>query len=321
MIRYYALALLVMVFPILLCAQPAPPIQTVDPTIEGRLVEAESEEPLPYATVVLYDQIDSTMVANALTDESGSFEIQLPTGDYYIVFQFVGYENKVIDDLHVSKSGAGIDLDTVSLNQEAVAIAEVEVSAERSQMQLKLDRRVFNVAKDLTNTGGTAADILDNVPSVTVDTEGNLRLRGSEGVRILIDGKPSGLISGGDTEALRRMQGDMIERVEVITNPSARYEAEGEAGIINIILKKEDKRGLNGSFGFTAGYPDNYSGSYNLNFRRENLNLFSNFGLNYRRSPGGGLPSNAFSTMPRTWKTATSSTATRIEAVGEVTSR
>jgi len=293
MIRFYTLLVVACPLPTLLSAQPAPPEQT-EPIIEGQLVEAESEEPLPYATVMLYDQEDSTMVANALTDESGSFEISAPQGEHYMVFQFVGYENKVIDDVDISRTGPGIDLGQVALTQEAVAIAEVEVSAERSQMQLKLDRRVFNVSKDLTNSGSTAADILDNVPSVTVDTEGNLRLRGSEGVRILINGKPSGLISGGDTEALRRMQGDMIERVEVITNPSARYEAEGEAGIINIILKKEDEQGLNGSFGLTAGYPDNYSGSYNLNFRRENLNFFSNFGLNYRRSPGGGITDQRF---------------------------
>ena len=274
-------------------AQPAEP-SLPDPTLEGQLVEASSGDPLSFATVMLYDAQDSTMVANALTDEQGDFQLSPPTGEHYLVFQFVGYENRTISDVVVSGPKADIDLGTVKLRQEAVSLGEVEVSAERSQMQLKMDRRVFNVGKDLSNSGATAADILDNVPSVTVDTEGNLRLRGSQGVRILINGKPSGLVSNGDTEALRRMQGDMIARVEVITNPSARYEAEGEAGIINIILKKEDEQGLNGSFGVTVGQPDNYSASYNLNFRRENLNFFSNFGVNYRRSPGGGFTEQRF---------------------------
>lgn len=274
-------------------AQPAEP-GLPNPTLEGQLVEASSGDPLSFATVMLYDAQDSTMVANALTDEQGNFQLSPPTGKHYLVFQFVGYENRTISDVVVSGQQADIDLGTVPLRQEAVSLGEVQVSAERSQMQLKMDRRVFNVSKDLSNSGATAADILDNVPSVTVDTEGNLRLRGSQGVRILINGKPSGLVSNGDTEALRRMQGDMIARVEVITNPSARYEAEGEAGIINIILKKEDEQGLNGSFGITVGQPDNYAGSYNLNFRRQNLNFFSNFGVNYRRSPGGGFTEQRF---------------------------
>lgn len=283
-----------LVFLLLTIAGFAHPSFLPDPILEGQLVEASSGEPLSFATVMLYDAQDSTMVANALTDDQGNFALSSPTGEHYLVFQFVGYENRIISDVVVSAQQAEIDLGTVTLRQEAVSLGEVQISAERSQMQLKMDRRVFNVSKDLSNSGANAADILDNVPSVTVDTEGNLRLRGSQGVRILINGKPSGLVSNGDTEALRRMQGDMIARVEVITNPSARYEAEGEAGIINIILKKEDEQGLNGSFGVNLGQPDNYSASYNLNFRRENLNFFSNFGLNYRRSPGGGYTEQRF---------------------------
>lgn len=274
-------------------AQPAAD-HTPPPTLEGQLTDAESGEPLPYATVMLYDAADSSMVSNALTDESGNFSMQGAPGEHYLVAQFVGYENKKVPNVDLSRQSGDVHLGKIPMRQEAVSLGEVEVSAERSQMQMKLDRRVFNVGKDLSNSGSTAADILDNVPSVTVDTEGNLRLRGSSGVRILINGKPSGLLSAGDTDALRRMQGDMIARVEVITNPSARYEAEGEAGIINIILKKDDDKGLNGSFGLTAGYPQNYSASYNLNFRRQNLNFFSNFGVNYRRAPGGGFTEQRF---------------------------
>jgi outer membrane receptor protein involved in Fe transport len=180
------------------------------------------------------------------------------------------------------------------MGANSTVLQEVEVVAERSQMTLKLDRRVFNVGKDLTGGGNSAADILDRVPSVSVDAEGNVSLRGSESVRILVNGKPSGLLSAGETEALLRMQGDIIASVEVITNPSARYEAEGEAGIINIILKKNQERGVNGSFAARVGYPANYGGSYSLNYRREDLNFFSNFGMDYRRFPGGGGATQQF---------------------------
>lgn len=277
-----------------MAAQPMKSKAQTTSIIEGQIMEAQTESPLPYATIMLYTQKDSSMVGNALTDETGAFEMAASPGEHYLVAQFVGYENKVISDIVVSNNTSEIDLGNIEMVQEAVALNEVEVTAQRSQMQLQLDRRVFNVSEDLSNLGGTAADILDNVPSLTVDAEGNLSLRGSQGVRILINGRPSGLLSGGDTDALRQMQGDMIERVEVITNPSARYEAEGEAGIVNIILKKEEDTGLNGSFGLSAGLPENFSGSYNLNYRRNDLNFFSNFGLNYRRSPGGGFTEQKF---------------------------
>lgn len=271
------------------------PVDPFDEVIvKGTLIQQSTEEPLPYATVAVYSSADSAMVTNALTEDDGDFRLKVPPGNYYAVFQFVGFENKTLDDLRVKGERESISLGEVTMRSDAIALQEVEVRAERSQMELKLDRRVFNVGKDLTNAGNNAADILDNVPSVTVDPEGNVSLRGSQGVRILVNGKPSGLLSAGDTEALLRMQGDMIESVEVITNPSARYEAEGEAGIINIILKKNQEKGFNGSFGATLGYPQNFGASYNLNYRRQDFNFFSNFGVNYRKFPGGGNSTQRF---------------------------
>ncbi|MCB0781401.1 MAG: TonB-dependent receptor plug domain-containing protein, partial [Flavobacteriales bacterium] len=126
--------------------------------------------------------------------------------------------------------------------------------------------------------------VLDNVPSVSVDVEGNVSLRGSQNVRILIDGKPSGLVGISSTDALRMLQGDLIDKVEVITNPSARYDAEGEVGIINIVLKKQQRNGLNGSFEVTTGYPDNHGVSFSLNHRSRHVNLFSSYGFAYRRA-------------------------------------
>ncbi len=141
----------------------------------------------------------------------------------------------------------------MKLTSNTALLDVVEVRAEKSQMQISLDKRVFNVGKDLANRGGTADDLLDNIPSVAVDIEGNVSLRGNENVKILVDGKPSGLIGVGNSNGLRQFPSSMIDRVEVITNPSARYEAEGVAGIINIILRKDNNNGFNGSFDATAG--------------------------------------------------------------------
>jgi len=155
-------------------------------------------------------------------------------------------------------------------------------------MELSLDKKVFNVGKDLAYAGGTANDILMNIPSVSVDPEGQVKLRGSDNVRILIDGKPSGLVSFKGSSGLSSLQASMIERVEVITNPSARYEAEGMAGIINIILKKERNEGFNGSFEVIAGHPTNLGGAANLNYRHKKINFFINYSTAFRELPGEG---------------------------------
>lgn len=263
-------------------------------TLQGILSNGETGEVLPFATLILHGSADSSMVSNALTQADGTFTMQAPAGDYYLLAKYIGFEDKIIADITLRPKTKTVDLKTIPMVPSAVAIETMEVEAERSKMEMKLDRRVFNVGKDLTNAGNNAADILNRVPSVNVDPEGNVSLRGSGSVRILVNGKPSGLLSAGDTEALLRMQGDIIESIEVITNPSARYEAEGEAGIINIILKKNQEKGVNGSFGATLGMPENYGASYNLNYRQQNLNFFSNFGADYRRTPGGGSSTQRF---------------------------
>src|SRR6056297_3380209 len=257
--------------------------------VSGKIIDHETNEPLPYATVVFFQLADSTMAGNGLSEDNGEFTVNLEKGSYYGTIKFMGFEDYQIPAFALSG-----DKNFGTLRVKSGAVALVEVTAEKSQMVFKLDRRVFNVGKDLTSAGNNAADILNNVPSVNVDTEGNVSLRGSGSVRILVNGKPSGLLSAGETEALLRMQGDIIESVEVITNPSARYEAEGEAGIINIILKKNKDKGFNGSFGTTIGYPTQIGASYNLNYRHQKLNFFSNFGLDYRRAPGGGNSEQRF---------------------------
>lgn len=260
----------------------------------GRVIQEDNEAVLSFATVIAYSAADSSMVTNATTDLDGKFSFNIQPGSYYLVLQFLGYENNTLSDIIIPATVKKKDLGQLTMRQAGVELDLIEVTTERSSMALKLDKRVFTVGKDLTSAGSTAADILNNVPSVTVDTEGAVSLRGSNGVRILVDGKPSAMLSSGDLDALRRMQGDIIESVEVITNPSAKYEAEGEAGIINIILKKDKKKGFNGSFGANVGVPENFGASYNLNYRRNNLNFFSNFGVGYQRTPGGGSATQRF---------------------------
>ena len=267
----------------------------VEITLKGKVLNRGTKVPLDYATVSLFKE-DKTLADGTITDEKGRFSITTEPGNYYVEVEFLSYHKKTIADIVLSKEKQWVDLGEILLVENSTMLEEVEVVAEKSQMELKLDKRVFNVGKDLANAGNNASEILENVPSVSVDVDGNVSLRGSENVRILIDGKPSGLVGISGTDALKQMQGDMVQSVEVITNPSARYDAEGEVGIINIVLKKGKKKGVNGSFGLTAGYPENFGASYSLNLRRKQFNFFSNFGVNYRNAPGSGYNNQKFYT-------------------------
>lgn len=253
--------------------------------VTGTLVN-ESQAAIPFANVAVYRQSDTSLVGGTASDANGEFSIEVKPGKYQFKFSFLSFETLTKSNVVVSEDP--INLGKITLVSASKQIEEVEVVAQRSQMELKLDKRVFNIEQDLANAGSNAAEILDNIPSVQVDVEGNISLRGSENVRVLIDGKPSTITGTSTADVLRQFQGSMIERVEVITNPSARYDAEGEVGIINIVLKKNKRRGINGGFEVVAGYPDNYRLAFNLNYRTEKLNLFTSYGLSYRDSPGGG---------------------------------
>lgn len=257
--------------------------------IKGKVEDSETSQPMSYTTVALYNAKDGSLVTGTVTDDLGIFKLESQAGEYYLTIEFISYKTETIGDLNITNDQPVVDLGVIQLTPSSVALAEVEVRAERSTMQFNLDKKVFNVGKDLANQGGSASDILDNVPSVTVDVEGNVSLRGQGNVRILVDGKPSSLV-GSDGSGLRNIPANMIDKVEVVTNPSARYDAEGMTGIINIILKKEKKKGINGSFDFNVGYPNLYGTAINLNYRRDKLNFFVNYGVRYQQGPGrGGL--------------------------------
>tara|TARA_Y100000310_G_scaffold344750_1_gene459242 strand:- start:355 stop:2805 length:2451 start_codon:yes stop_codon:yes gene_type:complete len=260
-------------------------------TVSGKLVDNSTKEPLAFATVSLLNQNDSSLVTGAVTDMDGKFLVKVENGKYVARIQFVTY--KMIE-IPVELTGNARDLGTIGMSPSNTELDEVVVQAERTQMQLNLDKKVYNVGKDLSNLGGSASDMLDNLPSVAVDVEGNVQLRGSTNVRILINGKPSGLVGLSSSDALRQLQSNLIESVEVITNPSARYDAEGQAGIINIILKKEQQKGFNGSFQATTGYPHNHGVGINMNFRKKWVNFFVNYGFDYRRAPGESFTKQQF---------------------------
>jgi outer membrane receptor protein involved in Fe transport len=253
--------------------------------ITGKVIDAESQTPLGFSSVRVFVLSDSSLIDGNITDEAGKFSFQLPYGQYYINVEFMGYESLNTPFVSISAEQRNADLGKLKIVSTANSLDEVTVRAEKSSMELSLDKRVFNVGKDLANAGGSAAEILVNIPSVNVGVDGTVSLRGNSNVRILIDGKPSGLVSFKGGAGLRQLQASMVDRVEVITNPSARYEAEGMAGIINIILKKDSKQGFNGSFELTTGLPTNMGVAANVNYRKDKLNFFVNYGLSYTVSP------------------------------------
>jgi len=251
-------------------------------SITGKVVDKETKQGLEYATII-FTPLNGKQITGGITDEKGNFEIQIAKGNYDVSVEFISFETKTMKNRAFFEN---TDLGTIYLEINAETLNEVEIIAEKSTVEIRLDKKIYNVGKDMTVKGGSASDVLDNVPSVSVDVEGNVSLRGNENVRILINGKPSGLVGLSGTDALRQLPADAIEKVEVVTSPSARYDAEGTAGILNIILRKGKAQGFNGSITTTAGNPSNYGGSVNLNYRTNKINYFASTGYNYRNAPG-----------------------------------
>ena len=260
--------------------------QRPDPIkISGKVIDSETGESLEYATLILQSIRNPERVTGGLTDAKGEFSVETLPGQYNIRIEYISYKTYEFKAQNLRES---TNLGTIELQIDAEQLEEVEVIGERTTIELRLDKKIYNVGQDLTVRGGSVTDVLDNIPSVTVDVEGNISLRGNESVRILINGKPSAL-SGINPETLQQLPAETIEKVEVITNPSARYDAEGTGGIINIILKQGKNSGLNGSVNLFAGYPDNYGGALSLNLRRKKFNFFITTTYRYRNAPGNAL--------------------------------
>lgn len=253
-----------------------------DVKVEGTVIEEGSNIPLAYATITFQSKTEDKVLTGGITDENGKFSVDVAVGVYDIKVEYISYTSKSYYDKKISEN---INLGTVALRLNVESLDEVEIIAERTTVEIKLDKKVYNIGKDLTTAGGTVSDALNNVPSVAVDIEGNISLRGNENVRILINGRPSALAGFGDGNILSQLPAEAIERVEVITSPSARYDAEGTAGILNIILRQKETLGFNGSFNLTAGNPDNYGLTSTLNYRTEKYNLFTTLSWRYFDAP------------------------------------
>ncbi|BDD11635.1 TonB-dependent receptor (plasmid) [Fulvitalea axinellae] len=251
------------------------------PIIVGTVLTEKEKQPIAYASVVALDKETGKIVSGITTDDTGKFSLPIPKESFWIEVRFMGFLTWKYKDTVLGKN---IDLGKIYLKEDAQVLDGVVVKGAKSETVFKLDRRVFNVGADLSNSGASALEVLDKVPSVDVNIKGEISLRGSTGVNMLINGKPS-VLAKGDGNALGTITADMIERVEVITNPSAKYEAEGTSGIINIILKKEEKKGLNGSVTVNTGAPQNHSLGVSLNKRTEKFNLFSQMGIGKRTMP------------------------------------
>ncbi|WJJ95543.1 outer membrane beta-barrel family protein [Algibacter luteus] len=251
--------------------------------ISGNVIDKETKLPLEYATIAFFNKNQNKIVTGGITNAKGDFNIPVPTGTYDITIEYISFKTITIPNKIISKNE---NLGVFSLEINAETLAEVEIIAEKTTVEIKLDKKIYNVGKDLTVSGGNVSDVLDNVPSVSVDADGNVALRGNDNVRILINGKPSGLVGLNSTEALKQLPAEAIEKVEVITSPSARYEAEGTAGILNIILRRSKLQGLNGSVTTNIGHPDAAGISGNINYRTGNINLFNTTSYRYQETIG-----------------------------------
>lgn len=258
--------------------------------VKGHVFDKITGQPLEYATVQVFSNPDRSFVNGVITDVKGKFELRVEKGEYAFEIQYIGYK-LVTKTVKLSGDKPIVDLGKIQLVPDEHLLDEVEIVAEVSTYEMTLDKRVFNVGKDVSTTAGNAIEVLESIPAVSVDVEGNVSLRGDEGVRILIDGKESGLTGMSTQDALRAVQADMIERVEVITNPSVRYDAEGSAGIINIILKKDKRQGFNGVVNAHFGYPWQAGVGFSANYRVKRFNFFGSYNYNFRSNLGRGYNS------------------------------
>lgn len=258
--------------------------------LTGKVVDVQTNETIPFASALLLDRHTKATVKSGQTDMNGNLVITgIPDGTFTVKISYVGYQTLVRDSISFSKSKALLNLGTIKMKvSKGNVLNEVNVTAQKTPIQLGIDKKVFAVDQSLVSQGGDASDLLSNVPSVSVDMDGNVSLRGSTGVKVLIDGKPS-LIGGGSISAiLASIPSSSIETVEVITNPSSKYDAEGNSGVINIVLKKNSKLGLNGNIALTAGNRDNYNGNASVSFQNKKINIYANYSYRYGHRIGGG---------------------------------
>jgi outer membrane cobalamin receptor len=262
--------------------------------IKAILVDSETSKPISSASVALLDAHSNVLVKGGQSVSQGFLLLSdIKPGKYIVRITYVGYETQTIDSIAVL-GGKSKDLGRIALKPTGNMLNEVVIEGRAPAMQIGIDRKIFNVGESLVSAGGTATDVLANVPTLQVDQDGSVSLRGSSSVKILIDGRESALAGNDVTSLLQSLPANSIEKVEVITNPSSKYDAEGQTGIINIVLKKNIRTGLNGSINTSAGSYDNYMAGITLNYRDRKFNYFGSYNFNKRNMLGSGKTDNTF---------------------------
>lgn len=258
-------------------------------TIKGKIIDASTNKPIEYGNIVLFTLKDSSMITGAVSNSEGIFILEkVPFGRFYATVTYIGYSKEILNDIMVTPKALDVDLGTISLKLTAVVTEDVIVSGEKDMILNNLDKKIVNVDQNIASSGGTALDVMQNVPSVTVDADGTVSLRGSSNVTILVDGKPSGLSGISSSDVLGQIPASQIDYIEVVTNPSVRYDPEGTSGIINIVLKKKRDNGFNGITSLNAGTGDKYNGSLNINYKYEDFNFFGSYDNRFNIMNGSG---------------------------------
>lgn len=253
---------------------------TIVGKISGNVIDSLTKKPLDYASVGLYRSGGKAPITGVITDSKGNFKLDnVKPGSYKLVISFIGYPNKTIDPVTTTASKPDNNLGTVIVSPGAKLLKEVTVKGQAALIENRIDKIVYNAEKDITAAGGNATDVLGKVPLVTVDLNGNVSIRGDQNIRVLINGKPSGATSTSLSDVLKAIPADQIKSIEVITSPSAKYDAEGSAGIINIITKQKNVSGISGSVSGGVGTRQN-NGNFNLGYNKNRFSLTANLGGN-----------------------------------------
>jgi outer membrane receptor protein involved in Fe transport len=279
-------------------AAPAPAVGKATGKLSGLILDEQTQKPVAFATVALISQTSGKPVDGAITDEKGRFAIsRIAAGQYQVAVSFLGYATKTLAAVTVLDSKSEINLGMISLQPDTKTLQEVAITGEKPLVEEKVDRMVYNAEKDIANAAGTAGDVLKKVPGLTVDLEGNVQLRGSTNIRVLINNKPSSIMAASIADALKQIPSDQIKTVEVITSPSARYDAEGTAGIINIVLKKNGLQGLHGNANASYGTRNSNVGG-NVNWRKNQFGLNTSLGHNWNNNPGRNTSETTYQGHP-----------------------
>ena len=254
--------------------------------ISGKVVDAGKSTALEYSSVTIKNLKDSSILLGSLVDEKGFFEItNIPLGAYELTVSYIGYKDYVQKPIMViPPDKLDVNLGSLKVEEDTKVLQEVEITAEKSFMQMNAEKKVFNMDKNTLSSGGSAVDALKQVPTVDVDQDGNLSMRGSGNIKVFINGRPSGITANNTKAVLDAIPSSQIESIEIINNPSAKYDAEGDVGIINIILKKNTKSGLNGNFSIGYGTKYDANTGVTINYRKNNISFSSSYNFRFTES-------------------------------------